>query len=235
MDNFLKKYVEHCEIFYKQSFMILMDKHLTAVFVGDKFLEVAERTRESIIGVHIHGTAKIPSVNLEPSLKAFNKAISQNKIINLIITNLNRRNVDLHTLGAQLYPVQNPNTQEVVGLRFEFNQIKLDYFFHIVIKVLDKIEVSPQPDNDTFLTSREHQIAFLLFYCKNTTEIAQVITLFNNKTTTEKTIRNIISKQLYPKFAATNRASLMNGLKEAKYDQKIPNSLLSNQFIDLSD
>lgn len=235
-NNYLEQYIRHCTQFHSDSFMILLDCNLIARFVGNKYLAVGNRTRESVIGKHIHQTAPVPPENIEPSLKAFDKAISENKIVSVLIANLlHKTNDNIQIFGAHIHPICEPDTSHVVGVRFEFYKVKLSVFFHALIKGVVKVIDNGLPHNDDFLTKREHQIAFLLFYCKDYAEIAQIISQFNNSKVTEKTVRNIVSQYIYPKFGVNNKDSLIIKLQEAGYENKIPNSLLTNRFIDLSE
>jgi len=235
MNKHLQQYIKYCEEFYNNSFMILLDRDLIARFVGNEYLKVGNKTRESIIGKQVHQTAPVPPENIEPSFKAFNKAITENKIVPVLIANLLHKTTDMiQIFGAHIYPVTEPGTNFVIALRFEFYKVKLELFFQALINNVNKIKDNGLPHNDDFLTKREHQIAFLLFYCKDYVEIAQIISIFNNSVVTEKTVRNIVSRYLYPKFMVSNKENLIAKLQQCGYDSKMPNSLLTNRFIDLS-
>ncbi|MDD3267042.1 MAG: hypothetical protein PHC75_07690 [Burkholderiales bacterium] len=235
MNQHLRRYIEHCQEFDKNKFLIVLDRDLVAVFAGTDYLTIGGKTHDEVIGKHIHQTAKIPPENIKPSLDAFNKAITQNKIIPVIISNLLHKTQDMiQIFGATISPINEPDSNFVVGLRFEFYWVKLETFFETLIRNVTYVEKNNLPDNDSFLTHREHQIAFLLFYCKDYTEISQVISIFENTKITEKTTRNIVSRYLYPKFEVYSLQELMQKLKQNDYHQKIPNSLQTNRFLDLS-
>lgn len=235
MNKHLEKYIKHCEEFYSDAFMIVMDRNLIAKFVGNQYLLAANKTRETVIDKHIHQTAPVPIENIEPSLKAFEKAILENKTIPVLIANLLHNTEDkVQVFGAHISPITEPTTEYVTGLRFEFYKLKIEPFFQILIKDIDRVVDNKLPHNDEFLTKREHQIAFLLFYCTNYAEIGEIISNYNSRTITEKTVRNIVSRYLYPKFKVNNKDALLEALQKRGYNNKIPNSLLSNRFIDLS-
>ncbi|WP_158649261.1 helix-turn-helix transcriptional regulator [Aquella oligotrophica] len=235
MNKHLEKYIRHCEDFYSDTFMIVLDRDLIARFAGNQYLKVGNKNLQSVVGKHIHATALIPDENIQPSLKAFNKAITEGITVPVLIANLLHKIEDkIQVLGACISPIMEPNTRYVIGLRFEFCTIKIDTFFQILIKNAQPIVNNNLPHNDEFLTKREHQIAFLLFYCSSYVEIAEIISRFNQRIITEKTVRNIVSRYLYPKFNVSNKDSLLAKLQLHGYHNKIPNSLLSNRFIDLS-
>lgn len=235
MDNYLESYIKFCETFYADSTMILVDENLISVFVGSGYTNATKIPKENVVGKHIFASANIPEKNRELSLRSFEKAIKSQKIIGLLIANLYRNNPDIHVLGAYLYPILHPESKKTIALRFEFYQISLSYFYHIIIKSEQNIPYNTLPDNDEWLTRREHQIAFLLFYCKSISEVAKVISVFEQKNISEKTINNIINTYLYKKLGVCNKVSLLQKLEDLGYNKKMPNSLLSNFFIDLSD
>ena len=235
MNKYLEQYVENCKVFDKDGFLIVLDRELNAVFVGNNYLKTGGRTRESIIGRHIYQTAPIPPENIEPSFRTFNKAITENKVIPVLIANLLHRTDDsIQIFGAQISPISEPESKTVVGLRFEFYKLNVEMFFQALIKDVDKIPDNGRPHNDDFLSKREHQIAFLLFHCKNYTEITQVINIFSQTNITEKTVRNTVSGSLFDKFKVHSKERLLEKLAENGYARKMPNSLLTNRFIDLS-
>ena len=151
----------------------------------------------------------------------------------VFITNLYHPYPESHILMLLFSPIM-LDQDEVIASRLDFTPVEISYFFQILININSKIEPSNLPDNDDFLTRREHQVAFLLCHCKSPSEIAQVLSLFNHKDIQAKTVNNIISRYLFPKFSANSKTELIDKLKEMNYNKKMPNSLLSNQFIDLT-
>ena len=127
-----------------------------------------------------------------------------------------------------------PESQQIIGCKLIFTPAEIAYFFSILIQTNGQIDPNDLPENDDYLTKREHQVAFLLCHCKDNEEIAKVISLTKDKSIQAKTINNIISRYLFPKFQVNNKDELQEKLKALNYDKKIPNSLLSNQFIDLT-
>jgi hypothetical protein len=229
----LDKYVELCELFYADSFTIVLDLERKVVFVGKKYLEVVKRTKEEMIGRHLYETTPIPENNRKLSGIAFPEAIRTKQTKQVFISNLYHPYPESHILMLLFSPII-ADQNEVIASRLDFTPVDISYFFQILININNKIEPSDLPDNDDFLTTREHQVAFLLCHCKSPSEIAQVLSLFNHKDIQAKTVNNIISRYLFPKFSANSKIELIDKLKEMNYDKKMPNSLLSNQFIDLT-
>lgn len=230
----LEKYVEFCELFYIDSFTIVLDLDSKVVFVGNKFLEVVKRTKQEMLGKNLYETTQIPESNRKISDKAFPQAISNKETKQCFIANLYHSYPQAYILMLLFSPILTAEN-EVIAARLDFTPVEISYFYHILIHTKNKIEPANLPDNDSFLTRREHQVAFLLCHCKNSSEIAQVLSLFNQKNIQAKTVNNIISRYLFSKFNVDTKAELINKLKEMNYDKKMPNSLLSNQFIDLTD
>lgn len=234
MDDILKKYIDFCNIFYQSSFMIVLDLQLNAIFVGDGYLNVTHKTRDWIIGKNLYQTSPIPPENVEPSRKCFEKSIKNKQIVSVMLTNLLHKGVDTYFMGARIKPILNPETNNVMALEFEFYNVNWKSSMRYIMSVSIISTPKPQLTNDDFLTQREHEVGFLLFYCQNTLEIANVISKFNHKQISQKTVQNIISERLYKKLEKYNRSDLIAELQRHNYHKKIPDSLLYNQFIDLS-
>lgn len=235
MDTYISTYISHCEIFYKNSFMILLDMNLTAIFVGKKFLDATKLSEDETIGKNLYQTAPIPDENIQPSLECFEKAIKQKAIVNAIVTNLLHKDIKFHFMGASIIPVCNPESDDVMAVRFEFYKINWKSAIRYVLNNINYVTICDSiMHDDLLLTSREQEIAFLLFYCHSTREIADIISKLHNKNVSSKTIHNIISGSLYSKFNSFNRDDLLENLRKRGYDEIIPNSLLRNHFIDLT-
>lgn len=234
MNQTLKQYIKFAKQFQPASFMVILDHEFKIVFAGEEYLNVIKKTPEEALDKHIHVSTPIPERNKVLSKTAFTEALSSQKTKQIFIANLYHPYPDYYTLLLTFQPIVDLSTRLTVGARLEFIPANISYFFHILVQTSEKIEVNNLPDNDEKLTQREHQIAFLLFHCKDLHEIASVISLFNRKTISAKTVANIISRYLFTKFQVSSREELMNALSKYGYDQKMPNSLLSNQFIDLT-
>lgn len=233
MRSRLDKYVEFCESFYADSFTIVLDLENKVVFVGKKYLDVVKRSKKEMIGQHLYKTTPVPENNRKLSAIAFSEAIRTKQTKQVFISNLYHPYPDSHILMLLFTPILDSNNQ-VIASRLDFTPVNISYFFQTLINIKNKIEPANLPDNNDFLTTREHQVAFLLCHCKSTSEIAQVLSLFNRKNIQAKTVNNIISRYLFTKFTASNKTELMDKLLGMNYDKKMPNSLLSNQFIDLT-
>lgn len=65
-------------------------------------------------------------------------------------------------------------------------------------------------------------------------EIANLIGKFEGKSITPSTVNNIIHRYLFKKFMVKNKEDLMDKLIENGYHKNMPNSLLSNIFVDIT-
>lgn len=234
MHKTLSKYVEFAQTFQENSFMIILDLDFKVLFAGKEYLNVIKKTPAETLGKLLSESTPIPEKNRILSKIAFTEAIQEQKVKEVFIANLYHPYPSYYTLLLTFHPIIDPSSNTTVGAKLEFIPAEIAYFFHILVQISEKIEPNGLEDNDDFLTPREHQIAFLLCHCKDLNEIANIMSLFNNKKITAKTVANIISRYLFTKFKVTQRDELMLTLREHGYHQKMPNSLLSNQFIDLT-
>lgn len=234
MNSFFKKFLEFHETYYQESFSIILDHEFKVAFVGNEYLAVTGKTRKQTLGKHLHESAQIPEKNKILSKVAFSEAIELKQIKQVFVANLYHPYPGYHILLLKFEPVIDPENQQVLGAKLVFTPTEIAYFFEILIQTNEKVEPNDLPDNDDYLTRREHQVAFLMCHCKDNYEIAKVLSIFNNKKILAKTINNIICRYLFAKFEVNNKGILIERLKELGYDKKMPNSLLSNQFIDLT-
>jgi hypothetical protein len=233
MMKYLDEYVKFCGTFYSGSFVVTLNLDREVVFVGDKYLDVIKKTREEVIGKPLYETTPIPEQNRVLSRIAFSDAISNKQTKQVFIANLYHPYPESHILMLLFSPILAPTT-EVIAMRLDFTPVDIAYFFQVLIRLNQKITPQDLPKNDDLLTIREHQVAFLLCHCKDVTEISQVVSLFSEKEVSSKTIHNIINRYLFTKFNVTSKSKLIDILRETGYDKKMPSSLLSNQFIDLT-
>lgn len=233
MNEPLNEYIKYCELFYINSFTIVLDMDLNVVFVGEKYLNVINKTRQEVLGKPLYLTTPIPEHNRNLSKIAFPEAIQNKQTKQVFISNLYHPYPDSHILMLLFSPILNKE-DNVIASRLDFTPVDISYFLQILINANPKITPCEIPSSEQFLTKREHQIAFLLCHCRSTLEITQVLNLFNTKSITQKTVHNIISRYLFVKFEVKTRSKLILKLFENGYDKNIPNSLLSNQFIDLT-
>lgn len=231
MKKYLEEYVRFCNLFYQDSFMVCMDLDLKVIAVGNKYLEVINKSRTEVIGRPLYEITPIPEHNRARSKMTFPEAIRTKQTKQVFIANLYHPYPDSHILMLLFSPILAPDNT-VIATRLDFTPVEISYFFQMLIKLNNKIPPADLPDNDDFLTKREHQVAFLLCHCQDVIEIARVLSLFAENDVAPKTIHNII--YLFSKFTVSSKVELLAKLHEIGYDKKMPNSLLSNQFIDLT-
>ena len=234
--NFLQHVVELYGLIHANKLSHIHDLNGEMLFVSDKFRKLIRKSSDSKAPYHDFDIARTPPESICSINASLNKAIQTREVQNCLSINLNRENPDYHVLQVVKSPIINPHTDNVVGVIVEFCKIDFPLYFHKIFQIQPKqISKTKVISSDELLTTREHEIAFLLFYCRNSDEIASTINTFNDKFITSKTIRNIIRQQLYPKLDVSNVEAALLCLRELGYHKKVPKSLLTNIYIDFAD
>lgn len=229
----LEEYVRLCSLFYSDSFIVSLDTKQNIVFAGKKYLSVIGKTNEEVIGKSLYSVTPVPENNRKIANTVFPEAIVKQTTKQIFISNLFHPYPDSHILMLLFSPIITID-QQLIAVQLEFTPVEIAYFFQVLIKINKKIEPCDLPDNDDFLTKRQHQVAFLLCHLSDTAEITKIISLFSPNDITSKTVHNIINRDLFTKFKVTKRQDLIEKLHRMGYNTKMPTSLLSNQFIDLT-
>lgn len=206
------------------------------LFISDKFRKLVRKSSDGKAPYHDFDIARTPPESIGSINASLSKAIQTREVQNCLSINLNREDPEYHVLHVVKSPIINPHTDNVVGIIVEFCKIDFPLYFHKIFQIQPKQVCKTKiVCNDELLTAREHEIAFLLFYCRNSDEITNTINMFNDKFITSKTVRNIIRQQLYPKLEVNNVDTALIKLRELGYHKKVPKSLLTNLYIDFAD
>jgi len=155
----------------------------------------------------------------------------ERSIINI---NVESSNPEFRVTKVSYLPIRNPNNNSIAFIIIKIEKIDFPiYFHHVLLANPYKINKKYTFTEDKFLTRREHEIAFLLLFCKSKAEVTNIINLFTEKYITSKTVSNIIRQQLLPKFNVKNTDELLSRLYQCNYHRNIPVSLLTDTQIDL--
>ena len=233
----LTRVIQLFNLLYRKSFIHIIDLENRFIFVGDEMLDVANETRENVIGRTWYDVMSPHPDNIVSTELGIRAAISTRLAQHAITINVKRHETTQRILHVIQKPIINPATDQVVAVHIEFFKVNFPlYFHHLLLKNPERITTRCLTyEQEGILTRREHEIAFLLFYCKSLDDIVEVINAHSDRKITAKTIRNIISQQLFKKLHVFNRDSLLEELHKLEYHRKIPSSLLSNPHIDISE
>lgn len=235
MDKVLEKYVRFIRALCGKELLVILDTKLNIIFISPECLKLTKiSSRKEVLGRNIFEVTDVPQCNKIIAHSEFSAAIDSNKRKQFFSTNLYRASPH-YSLLINFQPITNPRAEnQIMCALVEFVPVELSYFYDLLLNNEVLVEGPNLPDNDKFLTRREHQIAFLLFHSKNLIEIANLIGKFEGKSITASTVNNIIHRYLFKKFMVKNKEDLMDKLIENGYHKKMPNSLLSNIFVDIT-
>ena len=195
LDIVLEKYVRFVRTLYKRELFVVLDTELKIVYISPPCLRLTnKRSSREIIGKTIFEIASVPLNNQLIAQQEFQDGIKSNTRKQFFSTNL-YRHAPYYSLLINFQPVTNPRQEEsVMCALVEFVPVDSSYFYDLLINNDTPVEGHAIPDNETLLTRREHQVAFLLFHCKNLQEIARVIGKFESKSISTSTINNVIHR-----------------------------------------
>ena len=231
---FLTKVIELYKLVYMNDIMLLIDTNGIVIFISNKSQEVIKSNAEESIGKHYIEALPLPKENINKITESFCAVIKTGSTKEYLSINLNHTN-DFMIMQGVIKPIINPETNDIVALSVESRRLNFPvYFYKMLMFTSNALRTNKIEHSDQFLTLREHEIGFLLFYCKNANNIAQIISNLHDKPISSKTINNIIRQQLYAKFNVYNLDTLRDKLYENGYHKNIPASLLANTYIDLS-
>lgn len=230
----LENYIASVSALYRDELVVIVDMDMQVLFAGTECLKLATKPNSQIIGSNVFDAVAIQNKSQALAKRSFALAMAQKKSKQFLSINIYRADPNYHALLINLQPILEPVTKQIIGAQIKLVPAELLVFFPILLQQNPQHTVNNLPDNDTFLTRREHQIAFLLFHTRNYAEIAEIITRFEGTPIKLSTINNIVHRYLFTKFNVNTRETLIAELQKRNYHRKIPNSLLTNQFIDMT-
>ncbi len=234
--QFLAKIIELYKLIYVNELILLLDLDGTILFAGDKINEITKLNSAAIVGKNHLQVLPLPEENLAKIIASIQKVITSRDTQEFLSINLNH-SVDSLVLHCTLKPIINPISNNIVALSIASRKLNFPIYFYKLLMFTDtNFNVNTEiKHTDSLLTLREHEIAFLLFYCKSVEKVAQILAALYKKPIATKTIHNIIRQQLYPKFAVFNLESLQDKLYNMNYHKKLPVSMLANLHVDVSE
>ena len=233
--TFLNKVVELYNLIYVNELVFLIDVNNTILFAGEKIQEVINCHPKTLIGKNHLDILPLPQENISSVNASIDKVIKTKSPQEFLSINLNH-NHEYLILDCVLKPIINPVTDNIVAIGVESRKLDAKLYLYKLLLLLENNQINLNqhtPHIDPLLTLREHEIAFLLFYCKSTKKIATILGDLYGKSVTSKTLSNIISSGLYPKLQVYGIDALINKLHSLGYHTKIPVSFLINMHLDL--
>ena len=134
-------------------------------------------------------------------------------------------------------PLINYSTDNVIRFRLSGEQIDLPLQLYSIKEIIRSSKFAKnnyQPQNDDFLTNREHEILFLLFYCDNYQQIADLMSLSHSINFTSSMVAKVVSRNLYVKFDEVNLDALKQAAHRKNYHKNVPPSLFGEFMYPLS-
>ncbi|MBP9743413.1 MAG: hypothetical protein KBD37_08645 [Burkholderiales bacterium] len=233
--NFLNKVVELYKLIYFNESTLLIGINDYILFAGKKIQAITNINTELLSGKNYLDILPLPEGNID-NIKASIKKVLLTKIPQEFLSiNLNH-NPDYLILDCILKPIINCSTDNIVAISVESRKLNAQLYLYKLLLFLEKTQFKLNQNvkhTDALLTLREHEIAFLLFYCKSAKKIALFLSNLYDKSVTAKTISNIISGSLYLKLKVYGIDALMDKLQSLGYHNKIPVSFLMNMHLDL--
>lgn len=226
----LSKIADYYQLIAQSKFFCVIDLDYNVIAIDDKTLDIFKFT-ENIIGKNF-------LYDFERSPKRFHFARynlmscqSNKRIIKFLTVNKGRK-IGYETLLYEYSPLVNNNTKNVVAILItaEVPSIPIS-FYKITQSFKDQGIVNRNiHDIKTPLSEREREVLFLLFHCRNKSEIAEVLSNIHGKQITESAIRKLIHRNLYSKFNVVNEIGLRNAIREYGFYLRIPDAI-SDEFI----
>ena len=134
-------------------------------------------------------------------------------------------------------PLINYSSENVVGFKVtgEIPNLPLQFYgIKEIISNSNEKRVIPKVKNDKFLTNREHEVLFLLFYCDNYQQAADLLSLSHGTNVTNSMVAKVVSRNLYAKFEVVNLESLMAAGHKLGYHKNIPLPLFGEFMFPMS-
>lgn len=233
-DKFLIKTTEFYSYTYITDAVFMLDLNYQILFAGNGVAKLMARPAKDLLFKNCLEILPISKQSIKPLLATLDKMLYLRQPHEFLSVNPNYQE-DLLILHCTEKPIVNPGTNDTVAISMELRKLDIPLYFAKILE-LNSFPISnlTQDYQDHLLTKREHEIAFLLFHYPTSEKIAEIISSFSPKPVSAKTIRNILSQQLYPKFKVYNIQALIDKLYVLDYHKKIPPSLLVDQYFDLT-
>lgn len=233
--DLLNKTTELYNLIYPNEPVLLIGMNDCILFAGKKIQAITNINTELLIGKNYLKVLPLPEENINNIKFSIEKVLLTKAPQEFLSINRNH-NPDYLILDCILKPIINPSTDNIVAISVESQKLNTPLYLYKLLLFLEKNQFRLTQNvehTDTLLTLREHEIAFLLFYCKSTKKIAMFLSNLYDKSVSAKTISNIISSGLYLKLNVYGIDALIDKLQTLGYHNKIPVSFLMNMHLDL--
>lgn len=233
--KFLAKVVELYNLVHIDDAVLLINMENIILYAGNKVEEIVATSVDKLIGKNHFDVLPLPQENLIPIKASLQKVIQSKQYGEFLSINLNHHS-DYLILHCIEKPIINPSTQNIVAISIESKKLDFQVYLYKLLMFLQKHTLIPGKlkHQDKLLTLREHEIAFLLFYCKTAKKIAMILSQIYDRSISAKTIANIISTQLYTKLNVYGIEALIDKLHALGYHTKLPVSFITNMHLDLN-
>lgn len=231
-DEYLQKLIDSFKLINDNKLVYLINREFRVIYMSELMLSILNKRQEDVLDKYFLEVAPVPQGNAEALKKSLYQMLEDQQSRKFLSINSLCHDDENQTLICIQTPYINNDQVMAIGLQSKHIDISLD-IYSMLINSQSEHPLAEENLVNVNLTNREHEIAFLLLHCKNSLEIAQVLTIAEQHPISEKTVRNIISRQLFKKFQVSDQKQLISKLRTLKYHKKIPDNLFNNIFIDL--
>lgn len=231
-EEYLQKLIDSFELINANELVYLINCELRVIYMSKLMLDILNKQPSDVLGKYFLEVSPVPDDNALALEKSLQQILENKQSSTFLSINSLRPKEENRALTC----IQTPyiHNDQVVAISLQGKQISMPIDVYSIL-MKSQLEQTPPEDNleDISLSHREQQIIFLLIHCKNSLEIAQVISTAEQRPIGEKTVRNIISRQLFKKFQVEDQKQLINKLRQLKYHKKFPDNLFNDLHVNL--
>lgn len=231
-DEYLQKLIDSFKLINNNKLVYLINREFRVIYMSELMLGILNKRLEDVLGKHFLDVAPVPSGNAKALKKSLQQILKDQQSRKFLSINSLRRGDENRVMICIQTPYINNDQVVAIGLQGKHIDIPLDIYSILINSQLKQSSTKGHPV-EINLTPREQGIAFLLLHCRNSLEIAQVLTVAERNPISEKTVRNVIARQLFKKFQVSDQKQLISKLRALKYHKKIPDNLFRDMHIDL--
>lgn len=234
--------INYCNQFRKDEIYAILDlkfrvvssSELTGQVLGYQY-RINDNT---LVGKRVPQDLYMPEYRKNITLNAIQECVTTRKAVQILSFRMDREDRYKFLLITHK-PIINSSTNQVIAVHSEGIIPKLPLYFYKIQEIVANPDFEQISANliikDSFLTPREHEVMFLLFFCHNYEEIAHVINLARGTRISTAAVAKTVQRNLYKKFATINLDSLKAAAHKLDYHKKIPPHLLGEFFFRLED
>lgn len=229
--------VSYCNQFRKDEvyailslkFEVISSSELTGKVLGYQY-RINDNT---LVGKRVPQDLYMPEYRKNITLNAIHECISTRKSVQILSFRMDREG-EYKFLLITHRAIINADTDQVIAVHSEGVVPKIPLYYYKIQEIVANPNFEQIAANaiikDSFLTPREHEVAFLLFFCHNYEEVAHVINLARGTHISTAAVAKTVQRSLYKKFAVINLDALKAAAHKLDYHKKIPPSLLGEFF-----